>query len=128
VFPLKAWLVAALVLFACAESHALTIGNDRGGNVAVYVIKKNQLNARGEDVRIFGSCLSACTIYLGAHRVCVGPRAVLGFHSATNAAGTRLMVRQWPPRIRAWVRARGLGRGLIYLKGAQLRALVRACR
>ena len=56
-----------------------------GGLVEEYKAKYALIRDRGERVIIDGICNSACTLVLGIvplNRVCVTPRASLGFHMA----------------------------------------------
>eukprot|EP01037_Dinobryon_pediforme_P036590 gene36590-43603_t len=55
--------------------------SDRGGKIIDYLV---QVDAAREMHHIDGYCLSACTLWLGAKKVCVTERAVLGFHSASD--------------------------------------------
>ena len=80
-------LLAALLLVAgIGASHAVVrIAEDRGGRIGTYVDKYQGLRSSNETVMIDGLCASACTIVLGAvprERICVTPRANLGFHAA----------------------------------------------
>ena len=73
---------------------------DLGGSVADYLDR-----AMTSYSRIDGVCASACTMLL--HNGCVYPDAVLMFHAGTTNLGTDVMRRMYPPRVRAWVDARG---------------------
>ena len=61
---------------------AIVIQNDGGGLVNTYINKVERYSAEGREVRIMGSCRSACVLYLGAKNVCVGPNAVVKAHQA----------------------------------------------
>ena len=73
-------------------------------------------------------------------RVCVTQRAVLGFHAASyyddtrrsfvaTRAGTRLVMRLYPPEIRNWIdRHGGLTPRIMALRGRELAALYRTCQ
>jgi hypothetical protein len=78
-------LILASTLLWSLPANALTITNDGGGLIPMYVAKMQRAAAIGERVIIDGNCLSACTMTLGIippQNVCATPRAVLGFHSA----------------------------------------------
>jgi hypothetical protein len=107
-------LILASTLFWTLPANALTITNDRGGLIPMYVARMQRAAATGERVIIDGNCLSACTMTLGIippQNVCATPRAVLGFHSAFTPTpwgqkrdyppGTLEMVSHYPPAIRA---------------------------
>src|SRR5215469_10885061 len=78
-------LILASTLLWTLPANALTIINDPGGFIPMYVAQIRRVAATGERVIIDGNCLSACTMTLGIippQNVCATPRAVLGFHSA----------------------------------------------
>jgi hypothetical protein len=131
---------AVVTTVAFAE---VRVTNDPGGEVSAYVSKFQDLRASGEQLVIDGPCLSACTLFtafLPHGQVCVTPRAILGFHAASyyddarrslvpTRAGTRLVMRLYPPAIRGWIeRHGGLTPRLIGLRGRELAALYSACR
>ena len=119
----------------------LRIVNDPG-QVSSYLRTFYQVRASGECIVIDGPCLSACTLLTGIvprDHVCVTRRAVLGFHSASyyndvprslvpTRAGTRLVMRLYPPEIRAWINQHGgLTPQLITMRGRDLAALYPPC-
>ena len=118
------------------------IVNDPGGEVSSYLRTFYEVRATGERIVIDGPCLSACTLLTGIvprDHVCVTRRAVLGFHAASYShdvsrslvptrAGTRLVMRFYPPEIRAWInRHGGLTPQLITMRGRDLAALYPPC-
>lgn len=132
-----------VVAAATAASAEVRIVGDPGGEVAAYLHRFHDIRASGQRVVIDGPCLSACTLLTGIiprDRVCVTARAVLGFHAASyyddvtrslvpTRAGSRLVMRLYPPAIRHWINAHGgLTPHLISLRGRQLAALYRTCR
>ena len=104
---------------------------DTGGTVGEYLARAHEAG-----VHIRGYCASACTAYLGAPGVCVGPDATLVFHEAHNPDGSRnllgtmLLEQQYPRRVMAWVREHGgLTARLLMMTGREAIALgVRVCR
>jgi len=105
-------LILASTLLWTLPANALTITNDPGGLIPMYVARMQSAAAMGERVIIDGNCLSACTMTLGIippQNVCATPRAVLGFHSAFTPTpwgqkmdyppGTLRMVSHYPPAI-----------------------------
>jgi hypothetical protein len=121
----------------------LRISGDPGGEVAAYVHKYQEVRDSGERVVIDGPCLSACTLLTGIvprSRICVTSRAMLGFHAASyyddssrrlvpTRAGSRLVMRMYPPEIRHWIeRHGGLTPHMLQLRGRQLTSLYRTCR
>ncbi len=136
-------LLAALLLVAgIGASHAVVrIAEDRGGRIGTYVDKYQGLRSSNETVMIDGLCASACTIVLGAvprERICVTPRANLGFHAAwdvgsngravTNAEATRMLYSMYPNNIRRWISQRGgLTPNMIFLRGRQLTGMYKPC-
>lgn len=134
-------LASALAATACLADVRVT--NDPGGEITAYVQRFEEMRASGERLIIDGPCLSACTLFtafLPRSRVCVTPRAVLGFHAASyyddasrslvpTRAGSRLVMRIYPPQIRNWIeRHGGLTPYIITLRGRELAALYNTCR
>jgi hypothetical protein len=127
---------------AASTAHAtLRITNDRGGLLRSYIERYRKARVANENVVIDGICLSACTLAIGMFprsKVCATPRAVLGFHIASqlspngrwlpNSLLTRYVLGYYPADIRRWIsRHGGLNTRMIYLQGRELAALVRPC-
>ena len=98
------------------------ITRDPGGDLEQYKAKYAVIRDRGERVIIDGVCNSACTVVLGIvplNRVCVTPRASLGFHLAyydtaitfgvkvTSYAGTADLVSFYPETVKEWISRNG---------------------
>ena len=138
------WAVAALAALCSMHpaSATIVISGDAGGPIPQYEQRFAMMRASGETVVIDGRCLSACTMVLGLvppERLCVTPRARLGFHAAwfPDMAGGRVFSRQdtqrlhdsYPPAVRHWIARRGgLSAKMLILEGAALRALVPSCQ
>jgi len=137
-----ALLVAVLVLAGVGTGHAtVRISGDRGGRIGAYVTKFQHLRSSGESVVIDGLCASACTIVLSAvphDKICVTPRALLGFHAAydfaadgrtvTDPDATMMLYSMYPMRVQRWIAARGgLTPQMIFLRGRQLQAMYQPC-
>src|SRR5262245_12084470 len=81
-------LLSLLLLSVAAATPAraeLHITRDHGGYVEEYKAKYKRVREKGERVIIDGICNSACTLVLGIvpmNKICVTPRASLGFHEA----------------------------------------------
>jgi hypothetical protein len=141
--------VAALIVGAAmaflsvsVAPAAVRIDGDSGGQIGPYLEKLAALRKSGERVVIDGPCLSACTMVLGViprERICVTPRARLGFHSAwqpsgsgqavMNPAATRLLMELYPADVRAWLAKQGgLTPRMKYLAGRELAAMYPTCR
>ena len=73
-------------LLAASPARAdLHITRDHGGYVEEYKDKYKRIRDRHERVIIDGICNSACTLVFGIvpmNKICVTPRASLGFHQA----------------------------------------------
>ncbi len=125
-----------------ASGAAIRIAQDPGGRIETYVGKYQGVRSSGERVIIDGSCVSACTIVLGTvphDRICVTPRARLGFHAAwdpdsrgrkiTNPQATQTLYSMYPFEIRRWIvdQRGGLTPRMIYLSGRELASMFRAC-
>jgi hypothetical protein len=131
-------LAAVLVVADVGASHAVVrISGDRGGRVETYVNKFQSLHSSGETVIIDGLCLSACTIVLGSvphDKICVTPRATLGFHAAydlgtngrtiTNREATQQLYSMYPMPVQSWIaECGGLTPRMIFLRGKALQAM-----
>ena len=120
------------------------IRNDYGGLIQRYKLKYGAIRDRGERVIIDGACNSACTLVLGIvplNRICVTPRASLGFHTAyfdrSYTAGIKLtsywdtadMLAYYPETVKQWLdRHGGLTPDVKTVKnGPELWAIVDPC-
>ena len=133
---------AALSLLTAAPASAeLRIEGSAGGRIGDYLTLFALARQAGHKVVIDGPCLSACTLVLSVlprGRICVTPRAILGFHAAwtpdddgrplTHSGATRLMLGTYPAAVRGWIaRHGGLSRRLLLLRGRELAALYPRC-
>jgi hypothetical protein len=136
------FLAAILLALNVSEaSSAVRIANDRGGQIGPYVVKYQRLASSGESVIIDGLCASACTIVLSElppDRICVTPRATLGFHAAwnygpggrtfTDPEATLMLYSAYPTPVRRWIARRGgLTPHIIFLSGKSLQEMYRPC-
>src|SRR5712691_12608358 len=74
-----------LMLSTSVAAADYRITRDHGGFVEDYKTRYAKIRDSGERVIIDGICNSACTLVLGIvplSRICVTPRASLGFHQA----------------------------------------------
>ena len=138
-------LVTALLVLASMPAYAdYRITRDFGGLVDQYKAKYTQIRDRGERVIIDGICNSACTLVLGIvplKKICVTPRASLGFHAAyfdqrwtagmkiTSYAGTQELMQYYPQAVKDWIaRHGGLTSKMKHVtNGSELWALVDPC-
>jgi hypothetical protein len=135
-------ILAPLCNFAAAADYRIT--QDYGGPIERYKAKYAAIRDRGERVIIDGVCNSACTLLLGIvplNRVCVTPRASLGFHmpyydmAATDGvkvvsyAGTGDFMSYYPESLKDWLnRHGGLTPDMKRIKnGPELWAIVDPC-
>lgn len=132
-----------LLIASTLPADSLTITNDIGGWVPPYQKKFRSVAKRGERVIIDGPCLSACTLaltYIPNNRICVTPRAVLGFHRFThdvagrydNQAMTQHVIQGYPQPVRAWIAQRGgyaamPSQGFWTLQGPELMRILKPC-
>jgi hypothetical protein len=118
-------LLSLLLLFVAAATPAraqLHITRDHGGYVEEYKAKYKRVRATGERVIIDGICNSACTLVLGIvplNKICVTPKASLGFHQAyydkaftfgikvTSSEGTSDLMSYYPDTVKDWIRRNG---------------------
>jgi hypothetical protein len=120
----------ALLLLVLSSSSAVSssaradyrITRDHGGLVEQYKAKYAQIRDHKERVIIDGICNSACTLVLGIvplNRICVTPKASLGFHQAyydkswtmgvkvMSYSGTADLVSYYPPTVKDWIKRHG---------------------
>jgi len=115
----------ASVLFILSTSVAAAeyrITRDLGGFVEDYKTRYARIRDSGERVIIDGACNSACTLVLGIvplNRICVTPKASLGFHQAyfdkvwtfglkiTSDAGTEELLSYYPQPVKDWISRKG---------------------
>jgi hypothetical protein len=112
-------LLGLATLPARADLH---ITRDHGGYVEEYKAKYARIRDRHERVIIDGICNSACTLVFGIvpmNKICVTPRASLGFHQAyydkaftfgikvTSSEGTSDLMSYYPDTVKEWIRRNG---------------------
>jgi hypothetical protein len=136
-------LLATVILLASvgASDAAVRIAQDAGGRIQTYVDRYQGVRGSGERVIIDGVCASACTIVLGSvprDKICVTPRARLGFHAAwdlgsggrmtTDPEATQALYSMYPFEIRRWLDQHGgLTPHMIFLSGRELTAMYHPC-
>jgi hypothetical protein len=112
-----------LLLVAASPARAdLHIRRDHGGYVSEYKAKYERIRDQHERVIIDGICNSACTLVFGIvpmNKVCVTPRASLGFHQAyydkvftfgikvTSYEGTSELMSYYPQPVKEWISRNG---------------------
>ena len=113
-----------------------------GGEVGPFLELFDRVRQSGERVVIDGPCLSACTLVLStvpSNRICVTPRAVLGFHAARSMdrrgrmyaepEASQVVLEAYPEPVRGWIsRHGGLTSRLLLLRGRDLAAIYPRCR
>lgn len=137
-------LLVSLALASAPARADYRITRDHGGLVEEYKAKYAAIRDRKERVVIDGICNSACTLVLGIvplNRICVTPRASLGFHQAyyderwtagikiTSYAGTADLMSYYPATVKDWIaRQGGLTNTMKKIKnGRDLWAIVDPC-
>jgi hypothetical protein len=127
--------------FSPSASSQTRIEDDMGGSLGKYLLRFAAIRDAGERVIIDGSCFSSCTLVtalIPRERVCITPRAALGFHASwvdgvngqrlISTAATQVLLEMYPRSIRNWItRNGGLGARTIVLKGSELAAFYRSC-
>jgi len=130
-----------LLIVATASRAEVRILASPGGEVGTYLELFSVLRRSGQRVVIDGPCFSACTLVLSTmprSRICITPKAVLGFHSPrwidgqgrqyAATAETRLVAATYPAPVRAWIeRHGGLTSKPIFLRGRELAAMFPRC-
>ena len=115
-------LLVPLVLMVSPARADLRITRDHGGYVTEYKAKYERIRDRRERVIIDGICNSACTMVFGIvplNKICVTPRASLGFHLAyydkaftfgikvNSSEGTDELMSYYPQPVKDWIRRNG---------------------
>ncbi len=115
-------LLILLLLAATPARADLHITRDHGGYVTEYKAKYERIRDRKERVIIDGICNSACTMVFGIvplNKVCVTPRASVGFHQAyydkaftfgikvTSYEGTTDLMSYYPDTVKDWIKRNG---------------------
>jgi hypothetical protein len=134
-----------LLLSVCPTNATVIINKDYGGVIDEYVMKYEIFRSAGDNIIIDGECDSACTLLLGIipkHKMCVTPRAKLGFHSGAlvnlktgerkhSQDATERLWLSYPKEVKALLRTKGFwGQEhpeLVYVEGAELRSLIPQC-
>jgi hypothetical protein len=134
-----------LVLLLPVSARAdVRITRDFGGHVDQYKKRYAEIRERGERVIIDGICNSACTLVLGIvplNKICVTPRASMGFHQAyydrrytagmyvQSYAGTDELMSYYPASLKEWIAEKGgLARQMKTIKnGSGLWAIIDPC-
>ena len=120
---MRSLFVILLSLLAVSSARAdLRITRDHGGYVEEYKTKYERIAKRGERVIIDGICNSACTLVFGIvkpNKICVTPRASVGFHQAyydtastfgmkvISQEGTADLMSYYPPPVKNWIARNG---------------------
>jgi hypothetical protein len=112
-----------------AGTSGVIVAGDKGGNVVSYAMKMLQLRQNRTQVRVTGSCDSACTLLLALPRnqICVTRSASFNFHlpSGSSAQGNKraavFLLRNYPGWVRRWIASRGgLSNRLISMRRADI--------
>lgn len=130
-------VVLALSGPVLAAKPPLVVTNDLGGVLTDYMASVEKLRRNGTPVVIRGTCVSACTLYLGLPNACVARNARLGFHGPSSPFPgiplppnqfervSRQMATYYPADIRAWflTTARKVTENYYVLTGAEAIAM-----
>jgi hypothetical protein len=115
-------MLCLLMLSVAPAKADLHITRDHGGYVTEYKARYERIRDRKERVIIDGICNSACTMVFGIvpmNKICVTPRASLGFHQAyydkaftfgikvTSYEGTSDLMSYYPQPVKEWISRNG---------------------
>ena len=121
-WAMRALGLVLLLLLTVPAAADYRVTRDHGGDLEQYKARWALIRDKGERVIIDGICNSACTLVLGivpASRICVTPRASLGFHQAyfdkrwtagirvTSYAGTAELMAVYPQIVKDWIARHG---------------------
>ncbi|HKY85786.1 MAG TPA: hypothetical protein VJL90_03395 [Pseudorhodoplanes sp.] len=139
------FLALLLLALLSVPAHAdVRITRDFGGHVDQYKKRYAAIRDSGERVIIDGICNSACTLVLGIvplNKICVTPRAAMGFHQAyydkrytaglyvQSYAGTDELMSYYPDTLKGWIEQQGgLARQMKTIRnGVDLWAIIDPC-
>jgi hypothetical protein len=144
-------ILILLIALTVPASADLRITRDHGGYLDEYKARYTRIRDSGERIIIDGICNGACTLLLGIvplDRVCVTPRASLGFKGAQHekqktggfwnwstvfstpsVSATDELMSIYPESVKNWISRRGgLSTQMKHLKnGPDLWAIVNPC-
>src|SRR5262249_39451473 len=92
------------------SAETIDVSDNHGGRVVEYHQRWAELAARGVNVGIVGPCQSACTVLIGhvsGDKICVTPRASVGFHLGRTMTATGILWTTYLADIRAWIDQHG---------------------
>jgi hypothetical protein len=128
------------ICLASPAPAAYTITFDPGGVITEFYDKYTLIRQAGGKVIIDGPCISACTLVtnlIDNEDVCITPRAILGFHSASHGSefspdGTGLLWHQYPKVVRDFLISKGWDGTtahpeLIWMDNETLRTIYKTC-
>src|SRR6202162_6378090 len=120
---ITSFILLVVSVLATAPARAdLHITRDHGGYVEEYKTKYARIRDRKERVIIAVIGNSACTLVFGIvpmNKICVTPKASLGFHQAyydkaftfgikvTSSEGTSDLMSYYPVTVKDWIRRNG---------------------
>ena len=122
IFLLALMIMVPAAVLSPAHAKDFRITRDHGGYVEEYKAKYEKIRENGDRVVIDGICNSACTLVFGIvpnNKICVTPRASLGFHQAyydksftfgikvTSAEGTSELMSYYPEPVKDWLKSNG---------------------
>ena len=133
-----------MLLLPVSARADVRITRDFGGHVDQYKKRYKAIRDSGERVIIDGICNSACTLVLGIvplNKICVTPRAAMGFHQAyydkrytaglyvQSYAGTDELMSYYPDTLKGWIEQQGgLARQMKTIRnGVDLWAIIDPC-
>ena len=97
------------------KPEAISITQDSGGNIALYIVKAEEYRADQSMVAFRGQCDSACTLLLSLTpvQICVMPGASFRFHAPickteeAEKSAADIMMKKYPYWVQDWIAARG---------------------
>ena len=139
-----------IVSVACTPAHSfhhdyevgegyVIVNFDAGGEVQPYFDRIDKWNLDNVEVRIKGSCWSACTLYLAAAKVCTYNTASFHFHAPYRVGPrgsktydmkyVKKFYDYYPSHVRAWIDYNGgLGRDWLHFVGKHIHSSAPACK
>ena len=128
-------LLISIFILSCSDittfnSRPYVIHKDYGGDVLLYERKLIKLKENQREVKIVGTCVSACTLYLQI--ACVTPNSKIGFHGVSmyghyvtdeNRRITKLIADTYPPKLKEWFLKNAVhlyGKDVKYLSGSDV--------
>lgn len=77
-------------------AKTVTIENNPGGMVVSFLANRHYYQNSGNEIKLAGYCMSACTMYIAMPNTCLDKDAEFWFHQGSTIWATAKMLENWP--------------------------------